>query len=143
MHFRHRPDTKEAWRKYSQFSLNTNSLFRKKRFEINFLSGKTFQNFIILFPYSPETIGTATVHLVELLANPSLDGISVLIVFSKADLQSPRKLQELKSIIRLDQIASMSSQDVQEMTFNIKKKETLGCIFEWCVNFQTSPLDIM
>jgi len=106
-------------------------------------SGRISAVLYVVDSSSPETIGTATVHLVELLANPSLDGISVLIVFSKADLQSPRKLQELKSIIRLDQIASMSSQDVQEMTFNIKKKETLGCIFEWCMNFQTSPLDIM
>ena len=92
---------------------------------------------------SPETIGTATVHLVELLSHNSLDGVSVLIVFSKADLQSPRNLQEFKSILRFDQIQSMGNQDIQDMTCNMKKRDTLAPIFDWCMKFQTPSMEMM
>ena len=105
-------------------------------------SGRVSAVMYVVDASSPETIGTATIHLVELLAHPSLDGTSVLIVFSKADLQSPRNMQELKSIIRFDNIVSMTNQDVQSMTFNISKKDTLEKIFDWCMKFHTPSMDM-
>ena len=106
-------------------------------------SGRVSGVLYVIDSSSPETIGTATVHLVELLSHTSLDGVSVLIVFSKADLQSPRNLQEFKSILRFDQIQSMGNKDIQDMTCNMKKRDTLAPIFDWCMKFQTPSMEMM
>ncbi len=45
---------------------------------------------------APEMIGSATIHLVELLADFKLESMPVLIVFSKTDKSASRALPELK-----------------------------------------------
>jgi len=45
---------------------------------------------------APEKIGSSTIHLVELLAEFKLEGLPVLVVFSKTDVMSSRPLPEMK-----------------------------------------------
>ena len=97
--------------------------------------GRTRGILYVVDSSSPETIGASTVRLVELLAHPSLEGISTMIVFSKADLGRARELHELKHLMRLDQIVTQGTQDVKEVAFNILKRDTLADIFEWCMKF--------
>ena len=101
--------------------------------------GKTRAILYVVDTSSPETISEATIHLVELLAHPSLDGISVMVVFSKADMRSSRQLHEMKNLMRLDQIILGCNQDIQEVTFDVSKRDTSGQIFDWCMKFQ-SPM---
>ena len=99
--------------------------------------GKTHAILYVVDASSPETIAAATIHLVELLAHPSLDGISVMIVFSKADLRCARQLHEMKNLMRLEQIIGGGSHDIQEVTFDISKRDTTAQIFDWCMKFQS------
>ena len=80
--------------------------------------------------------------MVELLSHPSLEGISVLIVFSKLDRKAARQLNELKNLMRLDQIVNGGNNDVKETTFNIENRENISDIFNWCMKFQPSIHDI-
>lgn len=85
---------------------------------------------------SPECIGAATIHLVDLIHRPGVvDSAHILIVFTKTDMPSSRSLSELMSLMRLSQIASVSRQNVNHVTFNLKEKENLQHIYDWCVRF--------
>ena len=97
--------------------------------------GKTRAILYVVDSSSPETISSATIHLVELLAHPSLDGISVMVVFSKADQRSARQLHEMKNLMRMEQIIGGGTQDIQEVIFDISKRDTSGQIFDWCMKF--------
>lgn len=101
--------------------------------------GKTRAVLYVVDSSSPETIGSATVHFVELLGHPSLEGVSVMIVFSKLDREGARKLHELKSLMRLDQIVGSGNHDVTEVSFNHKKREKVAEVFDWCMQFQGPP----
>ena len=78
----------------------------------------------------------------ELLSHPSLEGVSVMIVFSKLDRKAARQLNELKNLMRLDQIVNGGNNDVSEITFNIENPVNISEIFNWCMKFQTSIHDM-
>ena len=78
----------------------------------------------------------------ELLNHPVLEGVSVLIVFSKVDVKAARQLDELKNLMRLEQILGLVNHDVTEITFNIQTRENISHIFNWCMRFQSSYQDI-
>lgn len=104
-------------------------------------SGKTKAVLYVVDASSPETIGASTVQLVELLSHPSLESSSVMIVFSKLDLQSARQLHELKNLMRLDQLVANGNHEVTELAFNIAKRDNIADIFNWCMRFQNMPTD--
>ncbi len=62
---------------------------------------------------SPETVGAATIYLVDLLSQPGLDLAQVMVVFTKTDLPSARSLPEIRALMRMDQICSNSKQIVR------------------------------
>lgn len=72
----------------------------------------------------------------ELLSHPSLEEVSVMIVFSKLDRQAARQLHELKNLMRLEQIVGGGNNDVSQVTFNIQNPENISEIFNWCMKFQ-------
>ena len=51
----------------------------------------------------------------ELLSHPSLEEVSVMIVFSKLDRQAARQLHELKTLMRLEQIVGGGNNDVSQV----------------------------
>lgn len=104
-------------------------------------SGKTKAVLYVVDTSSPETIAASTVQLVELLSHPSLESISVLLVFSKLDLKSSRQYHELRNLMRLDQLIACGNHDLTEVTFDLKKRDKLGEIFEWCMRFPYQPTD--
>lgn len=59
-----------------------------------------------------------------------------MIVFSKLDRQAARQLQELKTLMRLEQIVGGGNNDVSQVTFNIQNPENISEIFNWCMKFQ-------
>ena len=63
-----------------------------------------------------------------------------MIVFSKLDRQTARQLHELKSLMRLEQIVRGGNHDVSETTFNIKSRENVSDIFNWCMKFRVPIL---
>ena len=101
--------------------------------------GKTRGVLYVVDASSPETIGAATVHFVELLGHPSLEGVSVMIVFSKLDMKGARQLNELKNLMRIDQIVENGNHDVTQVSFNVSKRDEIGEIFEWCMQFKAPP----
>lgn len=55
-----------------------------------------------------------------------------MVIFTKTDLKSVRNLNEIMSIMRLDQISATSKQTVQHVAFNSAKPEaTLQGIYDW------------
>ena len=77
----------------------------------------------------------------ELLCHEKLDGVSVMIVFSKMDRKSARQLHELKSLMRLEHIVDNCNHVVTETTFNIQNREKIDEIFSWCMQFRL-PVDL-
>lgn len=105
-------------------------------------SGKTKAVLYVVDSSSPENIGASTVHLVELLSHPALEGLKVMIVFSKADRKAARHEHELKNLMRLDEIIAGGNHDVKEMTFNYKNEEHIKEVFDWCMQFKVFVKEI-
>ncbi len=59
-------------------------------------AGSTKAILYVVDASAPEKIGSSTIHLVELLAEFKLEGLPVLVVFSKTDVMSSRPLPEMK-----------------------------------------------
>ena len=92
---------------------------------------------------APERIGNATINLVELLHQPSIQSAPVLILFTKTDLKSARTLNELKSLMRLEDIRQHSSQEINVMEFNTEEEAKLGPVLDWCMKYKTVPFHHM
>merc|ERR1711997_546191 len=102
--------------------------------------GRTKAVLYVVDSSAPEAIGQSTINLVELLCHQKLDGVRVLIVFSKMDRKASRQLHELKNLMRLEQIIDNCNHIVTETTFNIKTRESISEIFNWCMQFRL-PID--
>ena len=92
---------------------------------------------------APERIGNATINLVELLHQPSIQSAPVLIVFTKTDLKSARTLNELKSLMRLEDIRQHSNQEINVLEFNTEDESKLGPVLDWCIRFKTVQFQYM
>lgn len=92
---------------------------------------------------APERIGNATINLVELLHQPSIQTAPVLILFTKTDLKSARTLNELKSLMRLEDIRQHSSQDINVMEFTTEDESKLRPVLDWCMKYKTVPFHHM
>ena len=92
---------------------------------------------------APERIGNATINLVELLHQPSIQSAPVLIVFTKTDLKSARTLNELKSLMRLEDIKQHSNQEINVLEFNTEDESKLGPVLDWCIRFKTVQFQYM
>ncbi len=101
--------------------------------------GKTKAVLYVVDTSSPETIGASTVQFVELLNHPSLENVSVMIVFSKLDMKSARLLHELKNLMRMEQLVNCGNHEVTEISFDMSKRDNVADIFNWCMRFQTQP----
>ena len=87
---------------------------------------------------SPECIGSATIHLVNILNHVLTRNsapLPVMIVFSKSDLKSARNLMEIQYLMRLDTILRQGMQMIQHVSFNVVTKENMDTIHEWCMQF--------
>ena len=71
--------------------------------------GKT-QVLYIIDSSAPEHIGAATIHLLELMAEPSLQSAPFLLVFTKSDMESPRWSRQvvLDLVLLFDSLAIRS-----------------------------------
>ena len=104
-------------------------------------SGKTKGVLYVVDASRPETIGAATIYLIELLNQPGLESSQIMIVFTKSDMPSPRTLAEIKALMRLEQIVRMSKQVVKSeifLTNESKKQDEEGGvkrIYDWCMRF--------
>ena len=92
---------------------------------------------------APERIGNAPINLVELLHQPSIQSAPVLIVFTKTDLKSARTLNELKSLMRLEDIKQHSNQEINVLEFNTEDETKLGPVLDWCIRFKTVQFQYM
>ena len=86
---------------------------------------------------APERIGNATINLVELLHQPSIQTAPVLVVFTKTDLKSARTLNELKSLMRLEDIKQHSNQEINVLEFNTEEESKLTPVLDWCMKYRT------
>ena len=77
----------------------------------------------------------------ELLSHPALDGLKVMIVFSKMDRKTSRQVNELKSLMRLEEVMEKSNHDISDISFNIEKQENLTTIFEWIMQFKIDVVE--
>ncbi|CAB4068767.1 unnamed protein product [Lepeophtheirus salmonis] len=84
----------------------------------------------------PESLGKATIHLLEFLNHPNLnENVEVLIVFSKTDIKCSRSLSEFKFIMRLNHIIASSKRYISHLQFNAESQENQDKILEWCFKF--------
>ena len=93
---------------------------------------------------SPEIVGAATIHLIEVL-NHSIHrcnaALPVMIVFTKSDLKSARSLMEVQYLMRLDHILRQEMQMIEHVPFNVVTKQNLDTIHDWCMQF-VSPNNV-
>ena len=93
---------------------------------------------------SPEIVGAATIHLIEVL-NHSIHrcnaALPVMIVFTKSDLKSARSLMEVQYLMRLDHILRQGMQMIEHVPFNVVTKQNLDTIHDWCMQF-VSPNNV-
>ena len=88
---------------------------------------------------SPEIVGAATIHLIEVL-NHSIHrcnaALPVMIVFTKSNLKSARSLMEVQYLMRLDHIVlRLGIQMIKHVPFNVVTKQNLDTIHDWCMQF--------
>jgi len=91
----------------------------------------------------PMMIGAATISLIQLLHHPALQSSPFLIVFTKTDVKSARTLNEMKTLMRLEDIIMHSTQKIEIMEFTSEDKEKIEPILEWCMKFKTTPQQMM
>ena len=73
----------------------------------------------------------------ELLHQPSIQSAPVLILFTKTDLKSARTLNELKSLMRLEDIKQHSNQEINVLEFNTEDHAKLGPVLDWCMKYKS------
>ncbi|XP_023329318.1 ADP-ribosylation factor-like protein 16 [Eurytemora carolleeae] len=109
----------------------------------NFVEAGRTQVIYVVDVSAPEKIGPATIDLIELLNQPALQGAPFLIVFSKTDIKSSRTLNELKQLMRLDEIKEHSTQELHSLDFNTEETSKIEPILNWCLKFKNINYEMM
>ena len=104
--------------------------------------GRTSAILFVVDSSCPECIGSATIHLVNILDHVLTRNsapLPVMIVFSKTDLKSARSLMEIQYLMRLESILSLQGglQMIQHVPFNVVTKDNVETILDWCMQFAT------
>ncbi|XP_041473842.1 ADP-ribosylation factor-like protein 16 [Lytechinus variegatus] len=76
-------------------------------------------------------VSSACIQLLQVLTDPKLQNASILVVLNKSDLPLPMSMQQIRSLLHLDDIANSASQRIEVLQVSALTGQGLDEVVRW------------